>query len=77
MMDDVSEWYLIHLRDAGVDVMFRPLHEMNQGRFWRSWIWTLNIQDFDTLAQDAIHHKTFGCQYWEVATLDVYEGFQT
>jgi hypothetical protein len=102
MMDDISQ-YLVYLRDAGVDVMFRPLHEMNQGCFWwggrpgpsgsrrlyqithdymknvkglDNLVWTWNIQDFGTLAQDAINYNP-GSQYWEVATLDVYEGFQT
>lgn len=33
MMDDISV-YLQQLEDAGVEVLFRPLHEMNQGKFW-------------------------------------------
>jgi mannan endo-1,4-beta-mannosidase len=33
MMDDVSV-YLQQLEDEGVEVLFRPLHEMNQGKFW-------------------------------------------
>lgn len=33
MMDDVAQ-YLQQLEDAGVEVFFRPLHEMNQGVFW-------------------------------------------
>lgn len=33
MMDDVAQ-YLLFLQDRGVEVMFRPLHEMNQGVFW-------------------------------------------
>lgn len=33
MMDDVSV-YLQQLEDQGVEVLFRPLHEMNQGKFW-------------------------------------------
>lgn len=32
-MDDVA-YYLQQLEDAGVEVFFRPLHEMNQGMFW-------------------------------------------
>jgi hypothetical protein len=32
-MDDVAV-FLQQLEDAGVEVMFRPLHEMNQGVFW-------------------------------------------
>jgi mannan endo-1,4-beta-mannosidase len=32
-MDKVSV-YLQELEDAGVEVLFRPLHEMNQGAFW-------------------------------------------
>ena len=30
MMDDISQ-YLQYLKDQGVEVLFRPLHEMNQG----------------------------------------------
>lgn len=33
MMDEVA-YYLQQLEDAGVEVFFRPLHEMNQGMFW-------------------------------------------
>ncbi len=33
MMDEVAT-FLQQLEDAGVEVFFRPLHEMNQGMFW-------------------------------------------
>lgn len=33
MMDEVAV-FLQQLENAGVEVMFRPLHEMNQGMFW-------------------------------------------
>jgi mannan endo-1,4-beta-mannosidase len=33
MMDEVAV-YLQDLEDSGVEVFFRPLHEMNQGLFW-------------------------------------------
>jgi len=33
MMDEVSV-YLSFLKDNGVEVLWRPLHEMNQGKFW-------------------------------------------
>jgi mannan endo-1,4-beta-mannosidase len=33
MMDDVAE-YLQYLEDNDVEVLWRPLHEMNQGVFW-------------------------------------------
>ncbi|HXQ80726.1 MAG TPA: glycosyl hydrolase [Opitutaceae bacterium] len=32
-LDGYAE-YLSYLRDNGVQVLFRPFHEMNQGRFW-------------------------------------------
>lgn len=32
-MDDIAI-YLQYLEDNGVEVLFRPLHEMNQGLFW-------------------------------------------
>jgi mannan endo-1,4-beta-mannosidase len=32
-MDDIAI-YLQYLEDNGVEVLFRPLHEMNQGKFW-------------------------------------------
>ena len=33
MMDEVAV-YLMQLKVAGVEVLFRPFHEMNQGKFW-------------------------------------------
>lgn len=33
MMDDIAG-YLQFLKDEGVEVLWRPLHEMNQGQFW-------------------------------------------
>lgn len=33
MIDEVSV-YLSYLQDRGVEVLWRPLHEMNQGAFW-------------------------------------------
>ena len=32
-MDDIAV-YLQYLEDNGVEVLFRPFHEMNQGKFW-------------------------------------------
>jgi mannan endo-1,4-beta-mannosidase len=32
-MDDIAV-YLQYLKDKKVEVLFRPLHEMNQGKFW-------------------------------------------
>lgn len=32
-MDEISV-YLYYLKEKGVEVLFRPLHEMNQGKFW-------------------------------------------
>ncbi|MBW3127726.1 glycosyl hydrolase [Hymenobacter profundi] len=32
-MDDIAV-YLQYLKDKQVEVLFRPLHEMNQGKFW-------------------------------------------
>ncbi len=32
-MDDIAI-YLQYLEDNGVEVLFRPFHEMNQGKFW-------------------------------------------
>ncbi len=32
-MDDIAV-YLQYLEDKGVEVLFRPFHEMNQGKFW-------------------------------------------
>jgi len=100
MMDDVSQ-YLVWLRNEGVEVFFRPLHEMNQGCFWwggrpgpqgsrrlyqithdyltnvkglDNLIWTWNVQDFGSLPQD-INDYDPGAAYYEVLSLDVYEGF--
>src|SRR5690606_36572412 len=32
-MDEIAV-YLNYLKEKGVEVLFRPLHEMNQGKFW-------------------------------------------
>lgn len=32
-MDEIAV-YLDYLKEKGVEVLFRPLHEMNQGKFW-------------------------------------------
>ena len=99
-MDDVAQ-YLLWLQDQGVEVFFRPLHEMNQGCFWwggrphaqgsrrlfqithdyftnekglDNLIWTWNVQDFGSLPQD-INDYDPGEAYYEVLSLDVYEGF--
>ncbi len=32
-MNDIGV-YLLYLEERGVEVLFRPLHEMNQGKFW-------------------------------------------
>lgn len=98
MMDEVAG-HLMFLRDNGVEVLWRPLHEMNQGVFWwggrpgpegtrKLWqlthdyltktkgldnlIWVWDIQDFKTLAQDAVSYNP-GKDYWDIAALDVYD----
>jgi len=102
MMDEIA-LYLQDLEDSGVEVLFRPLHEMNQGIFWwggrpgpdgtralyqlthdyltHEWglsnlIWVWNMQDFYTLEDDLPRYNP-GDEYWDVATLDIYEGFET
>jgi mannan endo-1,4-beta-mannosidase len=107
MMDDVAQ-YLLFLQDKGVKVMFRPLHEMNQGVFWwagqpgsertvklyqlthdyfvhdkglSSLIWVWNIQDLNVSDKDGLINvaRSYnpGSDYWDIATLDVYEGFES
>lgn len=98
MMDEVSV-HLQYLNDKGVEVLWRPLHEMNQGVFWwggrpgaegtrKLWqlthdymvkekkltnlIWVWNIQDFPTLASDAVSYNP-GTNYYDMASLDVYD----
>ncbi len=95
--------FLQDLKNNGVEVLFRPFHEMNQGVFWwggrpgvsgtrhlyqishdyltnvkrlDNLIWVWNIQDFGSLSNDAQSYNP-GSNYFEVASLDVYEGFQT
>ncbi|GAA3962878.1 RICIN domain-containing protein [Allohahella marinimesophila] len=102
MMDDISV-YLQDLENNGVEVMFRPLHEMNQGMFWwggrpgangtrklyqlthdyltrnkglSNLIWVWDMQDFGTLVNDLNTYNP-GSAYWDVAALDIYEGFAT
>ncbi|PST82734.1 glycoside hydrolase [Pedobacter yulinensis] len=97
-MDAVAP-YLQQLQKAGVEVLWRPLHEMNQGVFWwggrpgpegtrnlyrlthdyltqvkklDNLIWVWDIQDFETLAQDAVNYNP-GEAYWDVLALDIYD----
>ena len=99
-MDKVAT-FLIDLQKNGVEVLFRPLHEMNQPVFWwagrpgsdgtrklyqlthdyfvkekglTNLIWLWDLQDFGTLVNDLKDYNP-GSDYWDVATLDVYEGF--
>jgi mannan endo-1,4-beta-mannosidase len=98
MMDEVAV-HLQFLEDHKVEVLWRPLHEMNQGVFWwggrpgpegtrKLWqlthnyftktkgltnlIWVWDIQDFKTLAADAIAYNP-GAAFWDLAALDVYD----
>jgi len=98
MMDEIA-LYLGQLKEKNVEVLFRPLHEMNQGVFWwggrpgpegtrklyqlthdyltktkklDNLIWVWDIQDFKTLAQDAVDYNP-GEGYWDVAALDIYD----
>lgn len=98
MMDEVAV-YLKYLQDNGVEVLWRPLHEMNQDVFWwggrpgengtrklyqlthdyftntkglKNLIWVWDIQDFKTLAKDAVDYNP-GDDYFDVAALDVYD----
>jgi mannan endo-1,4-beta-mannosidase len=91
--------YLQQLKDKGVEVLWRPMHEMNQGVFWwggrpgpdgtlklyqmmhdymtnqkklTNLIWVWDIQDFKTLASDAVSYNP-GDKYRDVAALDVYD----
>lgn len=97
-VDEVS-YYLKQLQDKGVEVLWRPMHEMNQGVFWwagrpgpdgtpklfrmlhdymtnekglKNLIWIWDIQDFGTLASDALEYNP-GDAYWDVLALDVYD----
>lgn len=97
-IDNISI-HLKWLQDKGVEVLWRPLHEMNQGVFWwggrpgpegtrKLWqqmhdymtkekgltnlIWVWDIQDFETLAQDAVAYNP-GSKYWDIAALDIYD----
>ncbi|MBF0440330.1 MAG: glycoside hydrolase [Oligoflexales bacterium] len=101
-MDQVA-YHLKNLEMAGVEVLFRPLHEMNQGAFWwggrpgpsgtrrlyqlthdyftkdkglKNLIWIWDVQDFDTLKDDLINYNP-GSEYWDVAALDIYQGYAT
>ncbi|WP_290798622.1 glycosyl hydrolase [Flavihumibacter sp. UBA7668] len=98
MMDEVSI-HLNILKQQGVEVLWRPLHEMNQGVFWwggrpgpegtrKLWqltydymvkekkltnlIWVWDIQDFPTLATDAVQYNP-GINYYDLAALDIYD----
>lgn len=102
MMDEVAV-YLQDLENNGVEVLFRPLHEMNQGVFWwggrpgangtrrlfqithdyfthskglSNLIWVWDMQDFGSLVNDLNNYNPGG-DYWDVAALDIYEGFAT
>jgi mannan endo-1,4-beta-mannosidase len=71
---DIIAGYLQYLDDKGVAVLFRPLHEMNQGRFW----WGGRKGPDGTARLYKITHdyltKTMGIQnliwIWDVQDLD-------
>jgi mannan endo-1,4-beta-mannosidase len=90
------------LKDKNVEVMFRPLHEMNQGDFWwggrsgsqgtrrlyqithdyltktkglTNLIWVWNVQDLAGFSDELVSSYNPGDSYWDVVTLDIYEGF--
>jgi len=94
--------YLQYLKNKNVEVMFRPLHEMNQGEFWwggrpgqdgtrklyqithdyltktkglTNLIWVWNVQDLAGFSDELVSSYNPGNSYWDIATLDVYEGF--
>jgi mannan endo-1,4-beta-mannosidase len=94
--------YLQYLKNKNVEVMFRPLHEMNQGAFWwggrsgsqgtrrlyqithdyltktkglTNLIWVWNVQDLAGFSDELVSSYNPGNSYWDIATLDVYEGF--
>ena len=103
-LDDIAV-YLQYLKDRNVDVMFRPLHEMNQGAFWwggrsgasgtrrlyqithdymqskglTNLIWVWNVQDLRGFGTDIVSEGSSGYNpgpsYFDVATLDIYQGF--
>lgn len=97
-VDEIAGFLKI-LKKKRVEVLWRPMHEMNQGVFWwggrpgpdgtaklyrmlhgyltvdknlDNLIWVWDIQDFGTLASDAISYNP-GSQYWDIAALDVYD----
>jgi mannan endo-1,4-beta-mannosidase len=101
-LDEIAV-YLQDLKNNGVEVLFRPFHEMNQGKFWwggrpgptgtlrlyqishdyltndkrlDNLIWVWNVQDFGSLGTDVQNYNP-GSNYYEVVSLDVYEGYQT
>ncbi len=97
-VDEVC-FYLQQLKDKNVEVLWRPMHEMNISAFWwagrpgpegtiklyqmlhdymvnkkklTNLIWVWDIQDLNSLANDAKLYKP-APQYWDVAALDVYD----
>ena len=101
-LDEIAV-YLQDLKNNGVEVLFRPFHEMNQGKFWwggrpgptgtlrlyqishdyltnvkrlDNLIWVWNVQDFSSLGTDVQNYNP-GSNYFEIVSLDVYEGYQT
>ena len=97
-VDEVC-FYLQQLKEKNIEVLWRPMHEMNINAFWwagrpgpegtiklyrmlhdymvyekklTNLIWVWDIQDLNTLTNDALVYRP-DPQYWDVAALDVYD----
>jgi mannan endo-1,4-beta-mannosidase len=100
-LDNIAT-YLQYLKDKNIEIMWRPLHEMNQGVFWwggrpgsqgtrrlyqithdyltntkglTNLIWVWNVQDLQGFSNELVSSYNPGQSYWDIASLDVYEGF--
>jgi mannan endo-1,4-beta-mannosidase len=58
----------------GTRKLYAQLHDyMTKTKGLTNLIWVWDIQDFGTLADDAVNYNP-GADYWDVAALDVYDG---
>jgi mannan endo-1,4-beta-mannosidase len=73
--------YLQQLKDKHIEVLWRPMHEMNQPEFW--WggrpgpkgaikLYQMLHDYFGTLARDVVNYRP-DANYWDIAAIDIYD----
>ncbi len=74
-MNQAAFWWGGRPGPDGTVKLYRMLHDyLTQVKKLRNLIWVWNVQDFPTLPSDVVLYNP-GAEYWDVVTLDFYDGF--